>query len=162
MASICSVTFIDPNSAPMPAPARPQTTKPVTMGPISWTSENTTAAGSNEPAPNRTRLSRVSRERMAPMAAPAKATRGNDFDPISSICRASSRNSKGGVTAARRTCQEKRPSSPNHSKNPLIRVVLELVVEDMDKNLQPLRKFDELLVLVPLQGTKNLPAGFTP
>ena len=60
--------------------------------------ENTTAAGSNELAPNRTRLSRVSRERMAPMAAPAKATSGNDFDPISSICRTSSRNSKGGVT----------------------------------------------------------------
>jgi len=35
------------------------------------------------------------------MAPPANATSGRDFDPISSSCRNSSRNSKGGVTAAR-------------------------------------------------------------
>src|ERR1017187_5324362 len=95
--------------------------------------ENTTAAGSNDLAPNRTRLSRVSKERMAPIAPPAMATSGNDFEPISSIWRASSRNSKGGVTAARRTFQEKMPSSPNHSKNPLNIPVLEFEFVDMDE-----------------------------
>ena len=74
------------------------------------------------------------------MAAPAKATRGNDFDPISSSCRPSSRNSKGGVTAARTTCQEKRPSSPNHSKKPLIRAFAELTAEDTGRlRTAPLR-----------------------
>ena len=37
------------------------------------------------------------------------ATSGRDFDPISSSCRNSSRNSKGGVTPARTTCQKKIP-----------------------------------------------------
>src|ERR1700693_353683 len=55
-----------------------------------------------------------------PVAAPAKATRGSDFDPISSSCRNNSRNSYGGVTAARSTRQKNIPRSPNHSKNCVI------------------------------------------
>ncbi len=45
IASICSVTFIDPNSAPMPAPTRPLTTNPVMIGPISLMSEKTMTDG---------------------------------------------------------------------------------------------------------------------
>src|ERR1700722_3666537 len=115
MASICSVTFMDPSSAPMPAPTRPATTSPVTIGPISWMIENTMAPGSMDFAPKCTRLLRVSRARTVPIAAPARATSGNDFDPISSNCRKISRNSSGFVTAAHSTLQEKLPRSPNHS-----------------------------------------------
>src|ERR1700683_919004 len=56
-------------------------------------------------------------ESTMPVAAPAKATNGRDFDPISSSWRNNSRNSNGGVTAARTTLQKNIPRSPNHSKN---------------------------------------------
>ena len=45
MASICSVTFIDASSAPMPAPTRPLTTRPVMIGPITWITEYTRVVG---------------------------------------------------------------------------------------------------------------------
>src|SRR5664279_4482046 len=83
--------------------------------------ENTMAAGSNDLAPNRVKLKRASKERTTPVAAPAKATSGRDLDPISSSCRNSSRNSNGGVTAARTTRQKNIPRSPNHSKNFVIK-----------------------------------------
>src|SRR5258708_1297700 len=51
-----------------------------------------------------------------PVAAPAMATNGSDFDPMASIWRTSSANSKGGVTTARATRPQNAPSSPNHSK----------------------------------------------
>ena len=35
IASICSVTLMEPSSAPMPAPTRPQTTRAVMTGPVS-------------------------------------------------------------------------------------------------------------------------------
>jgi len=47
MASICSVTFMDPSSAPMPAPTRPLTIIPVITGPLSLRIENTITAGSS-------------------------------------------------------------------------------------------------------------------
>ena len=53
MASICSVTFIDASSAPMPAPTRPLTTRPVMIGPITWITEYTSVAGNIDLAPNR-------------------------------------------------------------------------------------------------------------
>src|ERR1700733_2846052 len=70
-------------------------------------------------------------ESTTPVAAPAKATKGRDFEPISSSCRSNSRNSKGGVTAARKTCQQNMPKSPNHSKNWLINPLVEATLEDM-------------------------------
>src|SRR6266568_8383137 len=85
MASICSVTFIDPSSAPMPAPTRPLTISPVIIGPLSLMMENTMTAGRNAFAPKRIRLSRVCNERTTPVAAPASATSGSDFDPIASL-----------------------------------------------------------------------------
>ena len=52
---------------------------------------------------------------------------GKDFDPISSSCRNNSRNSNGGVTAARTTCQKNIPISPNHSRKWLIGPLVETV-----------------------------------
>src|ERR1039458_1448192 len=78
------------------------------------------AAGSIDLAPNRVRLYRASSESTAPMAAPAAATRGSDIDPISSSWRNNSRNSNGGVTAARTACQENIAKSPNHSRKVLM------------------------------------------
>src|ERR1700733_14881679 len=78
-------------------------------------------------------------ESTTPVAAPAKATKGRDFDPISSSCRNHSRNSKGGVTAARKTCQENMPQSPNHSKNWLIKPLVEATLEDMMRFELPYR-----------------------
>src|SRR5580704_4313583 len=78
------------------------------------------AAGSMDFAPNRTRLLRLSSARTVPMAAPARATSGNDFEPISSNCRKISRSSKGLLKAAQITFQEKLPRSPNHSSERLI------------------------------------------
>src|ERR1035437_10944323 len=66
-----------------------------------------------------------------PIAAPASATSGRDFDPTSSSCRISSRHSKGGVTAALSTCHEKMPRLPNHSKNLLNSPEAELTPMEM-------------------------------
>src|ERR1035437_7366532 len=78
------------------------------------------AAGSIDLAPNRVRLYRASSESTAPIAAPAAATRGSDMDPISSSWRNNSRNSNGGVTAARSECHENIARSPNHSRKVLM------------------------------------------
>jgi hypothetical protein len=132
MASICSVTFIEPSSAPMPAPTRPLTTNPVTIGPISWMIEYRMAAGSMDFAPKCSRLLRLSSARTVPTAAPARATRGSDFDPISSNCRMISRISNGLVTAAHITFQEKFPRSPNHSSERLIVIPVEVEVDSIN------------------------------
>ena len=44
-ASICSVTFIAPSSAPMPAPIRPERSRPAVSGPVSLTSAKRQASG---------------------------------------------------------------------------------------------------------------------
>jgi hypothetical protein len=83
-------------------------------------------------APKRNKLLRLSRARTAPMAAPERATSGTDFDPSSSSCRMISRSSKGLVSAARITFQEKLPRSPNHSSERLIVVPVEMEVTSMN------------------------------
>jgi len=79
------------------------------------------AEGRSDLAPKRVRLELASMDKTTPIAEPARATSGTDFEPMSSSWRMSSRHSKGGVTAARTTCHVKRPSSPNHAKNPPMR-----------------------------------------
>src|SRR6266568_9485425 len=69
----------------MPAPTRPLTISPVMIGPLSLIMENTMTAGRKDLSPNRIKLSRVCRDRTTPVAAPASATSGSDFDPISSL-----------------------------------------------------------------------------
>src|SRR5690606_5482677 len=52
MASICSVTFMDPSSAPMLEPTFPAAIRAVTRGPIALTIAMAINAGSQEAAPN--------------------------------------------------------------------------------------------------------------
>src|SRR4030066_895611 len=52
IASICSVTFIDPNSAPIPDPTFPAKINAVITGPISRIIETATIAGNNDSDPN--------------------------------------------------------------------------------------------------------------
>src|SRR5450631_3919641 len=84
--------------------------------------EYTIAAGSIAFAPKRSRLLRLSSARTVPTAAPASATRGSDFEPISSNWRRISPISNGRVKAAQATFQEKLPRSPNHSSE-LLKIV---------------------------------------
>jgi hypothetical protein len=112
-------------------PTRPQSTNPVTTGPISWMIDYTMAAGGMDFAPKRNKLLRLSRARTAPMAAPARATSGTDFDPSSSNRLTISRSSKGLVNAARITFQEKLPRSPNQSSERLIVAPVEMEVTSM-------------------------------
>jgi len=70
----------------------------------------------SDSAPKLTRLSCVSRERTTPVAAPANATSGSDFEPNSSNWCANSRASYGGRKTARTNWKQKKPRSPNHSK----------------------------------------------
>src|SRR5690554_3495019 len=58
MASICSVTFIDPSSAPMLEPTFPAAIKAVTKGPIARTMAMAINAGNQEVAPNSEREGR--------------------------------------------------------------------------------------------------------
>ena len=58
-ASICSVTFIAPSSAPTPAPTRPERSNPHTSGPVSRTSARASPAGTSASAPNRSSDARV-------------------------------------------------------------------------------------------------------
>jgi len=85
IASIWSVTFIEPSSAPMPAPTRPLTTSAVMIGPLSRSTERMIRPGSADFAPNSISVSRVCSESTVPIAAPDSMTRGKDFVPISSI-----------------------------------------------------------------------------
>ena len=84
--------------------------------------ENTSAAGSMDLAPNWIRLWRLSSASTAPIAAPAIATMGRDFEPTSSSWRSSSRPSNGRLVVERSTCQMNMPSSPNHSRRLLMRI----------------------------------------
>jgi len=54
------------------------------IGPLFLTREKTITAGRKDFAPKRTRLSRVCNDMTTPVAAPANAIKGSDFDPISS------------------------------------------------------------------------------
>ena len=52
IASICSVTFIEPSSAPIAEPILPAQIRPVITGPISLTTAIYIIAGIRETAPN--------------------------------------------------------------------------------------------------------------
>jgi hypothetical protein len=70
-ASICSVTFIAPISAPMPAPTRPATSSPAVNGPVSRMSAIARPAGIIASAPKRSSEARVCIDRTTPIANPA-------------------------------------------------------------------------------------------
>ena len=78
MASICSVTFMLPNSAPMLEPMRPAQMSAVITGPISRTTEMETMAGSMVSAPNSANVGRDWIVRTRPMMNAVMATSGNE------------------------------------------------------------------------------------
>src|SRR5258708_37832153 len=67
IASICSVTFIEPSSAPMLEPILPAQINAVMTGPISRTTDSDTIAGSHDSAPNRCNVGRDCTVRTRPM-----------------------------------------------------------------------------------------------
>ena len=80
-ASICSVTFIAPISAPIPAPTRPATRRPVMSGPVSRMSAIARAAGIIASAPKRSSEARVCIESTTPTATPAVRMSGAERYP---------------------------------------------------------------------------------
>ncbi len=83
-ASICSVTRIPASSEPMPAPTRPATSSPVTIGPSSRNVAIVMAAGINDDAPNRVIDARVCIDMTMP-AIPHGMINGTERDPTSLI-----------------------------------------------------------------------------
>src|SRR6185437_844378 len=79
IASICSVTFIDANSAPMPEPTLPAKIKAVITGPISLTIETATIAGNHDSAPNSASVGLDCIVSTNPIINPVMATNGNDL-----------------------------------------------------------------------------------
>ena len=82
-ASICSVTFIAPSSAPMPAPIRPERSRPAVSGPVSLTSARARPAGIMASAPKRSSEARVCIDSTTPTAMPATAINGTERTPSS-------------------------------------------------------------------------------
>jgi len=82
MASICSVTFIEPNSAPIPDEIFPAQIRAVITGAISLISESATIPGSQDSAPNFTKVGRDCMVSTSPIMKPVMATSGNDLYPM--------------------------------------------------------------------------------
>src|SRR4030095_3981740 len=96
MASICSVTFIDPSSAPMLDPTFPATIKAVTKGARALMMAIAINDGSQEVAPNSASEGRDWVVKTTQVIKPVREIKGNDLSPTSKHCLIISRNSKGG------------------------------------------------------------------
>ena len=81
MASICSVTRIDPSSAPIPDPILPAQISAVITGDISRTSETATIEGNSDSAPNSTSVGLDWIVSTKPMINAVIPTRGKDLYP---------------------------------------------------------------------------------
>ncbi len=86
MASICSVTTMEPSSLAMPEALRPETIRPVSTGPSSRTMESETSCPVSESEPKRDRVLEVCRASTAPVKKPVKITMGSEPTPIRSAC----------------------------------------------------------------------------
>ena len=82
IASICSVTFIEPNSAPIPEPILPAQIKAVMMGPISRIIETLTIEAIQETAPNSCNVGRDCKVNTKPMIKPVTLTNNKERFPI--------------------------------------------------------------------------------
>src|SRR5690606_28894833 len=82
MASICSVTFIEPSSAPMLDPTLPAAIRAVTKGPIALTMAMAMSAGSQEVAPNSAKDGRDWLVNTIPTINPVNEISGNELYPI--------------------------------------------------------------------------------
>ena len=86
MASICSVTFIDPSSLAMPLEFRPATISPVSTGPSSRTIDSETSLPVSESDPNCCRVLEVCSASTAPVKKPVRITMGSEPTPTESAC----------------------------------------------------------------------------
>src|ERR1019366_1380685 len=86
MASICSVTTMDPSSLAIPDAFRPATIKPVSTGPNSRTMESDTNWPISVIEPNRCNVFALCTASTAPVKKPVRTTMGRDPTPIRSAC----------------------------------------------------------------------------
>jgi hypothetical protein len=86
MASICSVTFIEPSSEAMPEALRPDTIRPVNTGPSSFTMDSATRVPVIETAPNSCSEVSDCSASTHPVKKPDKMTIGREPMPMESIC----------------------------------------------------------------------------
>ena len=75
------MTLIAPSSAPMPAPIRPESSRPAVSGPVSLTSAIARPAGIIDSAPKRSSDARVCIDSTTPTAMPDTAMRATESDP---------------------------------------------------------------------------------
>lgn len=87
IASICSVTFIDPSSLAIPDEFRPATISAVNTGPISRTSVIATIMPTWLVAPYVCKARDICNAITAPLKKPVRITTGRLPTPIRSICR---------------------------------------------------------------------------
>ncbi len=85
MASICSVTFIEPSSDAIPEALRPEIISPVSTGPSSLTMESATRLPVMLTAPNCCSDVADCRARTQPVKKPVSTTIGREPKPIESI-----------------------------------------------------------------------------
>ena len=86
MASICSVTFMEPSSLAMPLELRPATIRPVSTGPSSRTMESETSLPVSDSEPNCCSVLEVCSASTAPVKKPVRITMGSEPTPIESAC----------------------------------------------------------------------------
>src|SRR5690606_17405757 len=82
IASICSVTFIDPSSAPILDPTLPAAIRAVTKGPMALTIAIAINAGSQDEAPNSAKDGRDWFVNTIPTIKPVKEINGKELYPI--------------------------------------------------------------------------------
>ena len=92
IASICSVTFIEPNSAPIPEAIFPAQISAVTTGAISLIKDNETMLGSHDSAPNFNKVGRDWMVKTNPIINPVMLIKGNVLYPTAKHCRINSLN----------------------------------------------------------------------
>lgn len=83
IASICSVTFMEPNSAPMLEPTLPAAIKEVTNGASALIIAMDIKDGNQELAPNSAREGLDCLVKTSPVINPVKDTNGSDLNPTS-------------------------------------------------------------------------------
>jgi len=83
IASICSVTFMEPSSAPIPEPTFPAQISAVTNGPIALIRAIPINDGNHEVAPNSSSEGRDCFVKTIPTIKPVREIKGRDLNPTS-------------------------------------------------------------------------------
>ena len=114
MASICSVTFIDPSSAVMPEATLPPTRMAVSTGPSSRKMASATTGPTYASAPKRAMLMALWSAKTMPVKIAAVRATPSERTPMISISRTISRKYGGGRVRLLATCAVRRPRPPYH------------------------------------------------